>query len=178
MFLFVCAEEQGLLGSAAYGAHPLWPADKTACDLNLDAINWVGPTRDIGAPGADRTSLGATAAAVAKAMGLVISKPTPDIGGGYFRSDHFSLAKDGIPAFSVESGEDFLGDAKAQKAKADSYEQRYHQPSDAYDPAWDLRGMAQMGQFTLNLGYAVADAPGMPSWKAGDPFGAARAKAK
>ncbi|HET8715156.1 MAG TPA: M28 family peptidase [Holophagaceae bacterium] len=178
MFLFVCAEEQGLLGSAAYGAHPLWPADRTACDLNLDAINWVGPTRDIGAPGADRTTLGATAAAVAKSMGLVISKPTPDIGGGYFRSDHFSLAKDGIPAFSVESGEDFLGDAKAQKAKADSYEQRYHQPSDAYDPAWDLRGMAQMGQFTLNLGYAVADAPGMPSWKPGDPFGAARAKGK
>lgn len=178
MFLFVCAEEQGLLGSAAYGAHPLWPANKTACDLNLDAINWVGPTRDIGLPGADRTTLGATAAGVAKAMGLAVEKAKPDIGGGYFRSDHFSFAKVGIPAFSIESGSDFLGDAKAQKARSDSYDQRYHQPSDEYDPAWDLRGMAQMGQFTLELGYAVADAPKMPEWKAGDPFGAGRAMEK
>ncbi|HZU54005.1 MAG TPA: M28 family peptidase [Holophagaceae bacterium] len=178
MFLFVCAEEQGLLGSAAYGAHPLWPADKTACDLNLDAINWVGPTRDIGLPGAERTTLGATAAAVAKAMGLAVEKAKPDTGGGYFRSDHFSFAKVGIPAFSIESGTDFLGDTKAQKARNDSYDQRYHQPSDEYDPKWDLRGMAQMGQFTLELGYAVADAPAMPAWKAGDPFGVARAKGK
>lgn len=178
MFLFVCAEEQGLLGSAAYGAHPLWPADKTACDLNLDAINWVGPTRDMGISGSERTTLGATAAAVAKAMGLAVAKAQPDTGGGYFRSDHFSFAKEGIPAFSIESGRDFLGDTKAQKAKADGYDQRYHQPSDEYDPAWDLRGMAQMGQFTLELGYAVADAPTMPAWKAGDPFGAPRAKGK
>ncbi|HET8901373.1 MAG TPA: M28 family peptidase, partial [Holophagaceae bacterium] len=178
MFLFVCAEEQGLLGSAAYGAHPLWPADKTACDLNLDAINWVGPTRDIGLPGADRTTLGATAAKVAKAMGLAVAKAQPDTGGGYFRSDHFSFAKVGIPAFSIESGSDFLGDAKAQKARNDSYDQRYHQPGDEYDPKWDLRGMAQQGQFTLELGYAVAGSAPMPAWKAGDPFGAARAKGK
>lgn len=178
MFLFVCAEEQGLLGSAAYGARPLWPADKTACDLNLDAINWVGPTRDISLPGADRTTLGATAAKVAKAQGLLVAKTQPDIGGGYFRSDHFSFAKAGIPAFSIESGDLFLGDAAAQKAKADSYEQRYHQPGDEYDPAWDLRGMAQMGRFTLALGRAVADDGTMPAWKAGDPFGAARKKGK
>lgn len=178
MFLFVCAEEQGLLGSAAYAAHPLWPADKTACDLNLDAINWVGPTRDIGLPGSDRTTLGATGAKVAKAMGLKVAKEQPDIGGGYFRSDHFSFAKAGIPAFSIESGSDFLGDAKAQKAKNDSYDRRYHQPSDEYDPSWDLRGTAQMGQYTLDLGYAVADAPAMPTWKAGDPFGAVRTKGK
>lgn len=178
MFLFVCAEEQGLLGSAAYAAHPLWPADKTACDLNLDAINWVGPTRDIGLPGSDRTTLGATGAKVAKAMGLKVAKEQPDIGGGYFRSDHFSFAKAGIPAFSIESGTDFLGDAKAQKARNDSYDQRYHQPSDEFDPSWDLSGTAQMGQYTLDLGYAVGDAPAMPAWKAGDPFGAARMKGK
>ena len=178
MFLFVCAEEQGLLGSAAYGARPIWPADKTACDLNLDAINWVGPTTDIALPGADRTSLGAAGRAVAKAMGLSVDAPTPDTGGGYFRSDHFSFAKAGIPAFSIESGNQFVGDAKALKAKADGYDARYHQPSDEYDPKWDLRGMAQMGQFTLNLGYTVADAPAMPQWKPGDPFGDARKGAK
>ncbi|MBS1766885.1 MAG: M28 family peptidase [Acidobacteria bacterium] len=178
IFLFVCAEEQGLLGSAAYAAHPLWPADKTACDLNLDAINWVGPTRDISLPGADRTTLGATGRAVAKRMGLTVDAPKPDTGGGYFRSDHFSFAKVGIPAFSIESGEDFIGDTKALKAKSDSYDARYHQPSDEYDPAWDLRGMAQMGQFTLDLGIAIADGPQMPRWKAGDPFGDARKKEK
>ena len=178
IFLFVCAEEQGLLGSAAYGAHPAWPAAKTACDLNLDAINWVGPTRDIALPGADRTTLGAAGRAVAKMMGLAVDAPKPDTGGGYFRSDHFSFAKAGIPAFSIESGSDFIGDTKALKAKADGYDARYHQPSDEYDPKWDLRGMAQMGQFALDLGYTVADAPQMPRWKAGDPFGAARQEGK
>lgn len=175
MFLFVCAEEQGLLGSAAYAAHPLWPADKTACDLNLDAINWMGRTKDISLPGAERTTLGATGAKVAKAMGLVVDKERPDIGGGYFRSDHFSFAKAGIPAFSVEGGNDLVDPAEAKRAKGDDYGKRYHQPSDEYDPSWDLGGTAQMGQFTLNLGYAVADAAQMPAWKAGDPFGAARA---
>jgi Zn-dependent M28 family amino/carboxypeptidase len=178
IFLFVCAEEQGLLGSAAYGAHPAWPAAKTACDLNLDAINWVGPTRDIALPGADRTTLGAAGRAVAKMMGLAVDAPKPDTGGGYFRSDHFSFAKAGIPAFSIESGSDFIGDTKALKAKADGYDAHYHQPSDEYDPKWDLRGMAQMGQFALDLGYTVADAPQMPRWKAGDPFGVARQEGK
>jgi Zn-dependent M28 family amino/carboxypeptidase len=179
MFLWVAAEEQGLLGSAAYAASPLWAADKTAANLNLDSLNWVGATRDIGTQGSERTELAAMAAATAKAMGLKVATPKPDLSGGYFRSDHFSFAKSGIPSFSVEGGEDYVKDAEAAKAKAKTYgEKRYHQVSDEYDPAWDLSGMVQQAQFTLNLGRMIADSPKMPAWKAGDAFGKVRAGAK
>ena len=178
MFLWVAAEEQGLLGSAAYAAAPLWPAAKTAANLNLDSLNWVGRTRDMSASGSERTELGALAAATAKAMGLSIAVPKPDLAGGYFRSDHFSFAKAGIPAFSVGGGGDYVMDGAAATARRKSYgEERYHQVSDEYDPSWDLSGMVQQAQFTLNLGRMVADAPKMPAWKAGDAFGRVRAGA-
>ena len=133
MFLWVAAEEQGLLGSAAYAASPLWPANKTAANLNLDSLNFVGATTDVGTQGSERTELGAMAAAAAKAMGLKVAKPEPDLGGGYFRSDHFSFAKAGIPAFSIEGGHDYAKDPVAAKAKAKAYGERYHQVTDEYD---------------------------------------------
>ena len=151
MFLWVAAEEQGLLGSAAYAAKPLWPIEKTAANLNLDSLNWVGLVKDVSVPGSERTELGAMAAATAQAMGLTVAPTKPDLAGGYFRSDHFSFAK------------------------AATYRDKYHQASDEYDPNWDLSGMVQQAQYTLNLGRAVADAPKMPAWKEGDPFGKARA---
>jgi Zn-dependent M28 family amino/carboxypeptidase len=176
MFLWVCAEEQGLLGSAAYAEKPLWPLAKTAAALNLDSTNWIGLTKDIDLPGSQRTTLGATAQGVAKAMHLKVSESEPDMSGSYFRSDHFCFAKAGIPSFSIEHGRDFVHDPEGSKAKLKTYSQRYHQVTDAYDPAWDLAGMVQQAQFTLNLGLAVANAPQMPTWKPGDAFGKARAK--
>jgi Zn-dependent M28 family amino/carboxypeptidase len=178
MFLWVAAEEQGLLGSAAYAASPLWPAAKTAANLNLDSLNFVGATHDVGTKGSERTELGAMAASVARSMGLKVAKPEPDLAGGYFRSDHFSFAKAGIPAFSVAGGSDYIKDPEAAKAKGRAYNQRYHQVSDEYDASWDLSGMVQQAQFTLNLGRAIADAPKMPAWKAGDAFGKIRAGAQ
>jgi len=178
MFLWVGAEEQGLLGSAAYVASPLWPIAKTAANLNLDSLNWVGLVKDVSVPGSERTELGAMAATVAKSMGLVIAPSKPDLGGGYFRSDHFSFAKAGVPAFSVGAGSSWVKDVDANNAKAKTYRAKYHQVGDEYDPSWDLSGMVQQAQFTLNLGRAVADAPKMPAWKAGDPFGKARETAK
>jgi len=178
MFLWVAAEEQGLLGSAAYAAKPLWPADKTAANLNLDSLNFVGAAKDIGVQGSERTELGAMAAATAKAMGLVVAPAKPDLAGGYFRSDHFSFAKAGIPAFSVGGGSAWVKDVEANNAKAKAYRARYHQVSDEYDPSWDLAGMVQQAQFTLNLGRMIADSPKMPAWKAGDAFGKIRAAAK
>ena len=176
MFLWVAAEEQGLLGSAAYAAEPLWPAAKTAANLNLDSLNWVGRTRDMSASGSERTELGAMAAATARAMGLTVATPKPDLSGGYFRSDHFSFAKAGIPAFSVGGGSDYVKDGVAAAARRKAYgDERYHQVSDEYDPSWDMSGMVQQAQFTLNLGRVVADAPKMPAWKAGDAFGRVRA---
>ena len=175
MFLWVAAEEQGLLGSAAYASAPLWPAAKTAANLNLDSLNFVGAAKDIGTAGSERTHLGAMAASAAKSMGLVVSPESPDLAGGYFRSDHFSFAKAGIPAFSIRGGKDFVKDQAGAKAKADAYRARYHQVTDEYDAAWDFAGMVQQAQFTLNLGRMIADAPKMPTWNAGDAFGKIRA---
>ncbi|WEF30678.1 M28 family peptidase [Pseudoduganella chitinolytica] len=174
MFLWVAAEEQGLLGSAAYATDPLWPLAKTAANLNLDSLNWIGTARDIGTQGSERTDLGRMAAATAKAMNLRIADARPDLAGGYFRSDHFSFAKAGVPAFSIEGGRDYVGDKEAAAAERKAYGARYHQVGDEYDPKWDLAGMTQQAQFTLNLGRMVADAPKMPAWRAGDPFGKAR----
>ena len=178
IFLWVAAEEQGLLGSAAYAADPLWPLNKTAAALNLDSLNFVGATHDIGAQGSERTELGAMAATVAKAMGMHIAAARPDLAGGYFRSDHFSFAKAGVPAFSINGGREFIKDVEASKAKAAAYGPRYHQVTDEYDASWDLSGMTQQAQFTLNLGQAVANGNKMPAWKAGDAFGKAREQAQ
>ncbi len=176
MFLWVAAEEQGLLGSALYAAQPLWPLDKTAANLNLDSLNFVGASSDIGTQGSERTELAQHAAKVAASMGMTIAKAEPDLAGGYFRSDHFNFAKAGVPAFSIEGGKTYRKDQEASKAKAKAYDDRYHQVSDEFDPSWDLSGMVQQAQFTLNLGRAVGDAAKMPAWKAGDAFGKARSK--
>ncbi|MGV7208852.1 M28 family peptidase [Oxalobacteraceae bacterium A2-2] len=174
MFLWVAAEEQGLLGSAAYADAPLWPLNKTAANLNLDSLNFIGATRDIGVQGSERTELGELAAQAAKGMGLAIAPARPDLGGGYFRSDHFSFAKQGVPAFSISSGRNYLKDPEGAAAKSKEYGKRYHQVGDEYDPSWDLGGMVQMAQYTLNLGRLIANGARMPEWKAGDPFGQPR----
>jgi len=175
MFLWVCAEEQGLLGSAAYAAAPLAPLAKTAADLNLDSLNFAGLTSDIGLPGGERTNLKEMGAAVARRMGLKLAEPKPDLGGGYFRSDHFSFAKAGVPAVSIGGGSTFVKDPEGAKARAEAYRaNRYHQVVDEFDPAWDMAAMAQQAQFTLNLGFQVANAPALPVWKPGEAFGQVR----
>ncbi|NGZ88080.1 M28 family peptidase [Duganella aceris] len=174
MFLWVAAEEQGLLGSAAYASSPLWPLAKTAANLNLDSLNFVGATRDIGTEGSERTELGKLAETAAAAMGMRIAVAKPDLAGGYFRSDHFNFAKNGVPAFSIESGRDYVKDAEGAKAKAQAYGKRYHQVSDEYDPSWDLSGMVQTAQYTLNLGRLIANGAKLPEWKKGDAFATPR----
>lgn len=174
MFLWVAAEEQGLLGSEYYATHPIWPLAKTAANLNLDSMNFVGLTKDIGAFGAERSDLKEMAAKVAKTMQLKLAPPLVDVNGVYFRSDHFSFAKAGIPAFSVSGGSEYAKDQQASATKRSGYGQRYHQLSDEYDPTWDLAGMVLQAQFTLNLGRAISDAAVMPQWKAGETFGKRR----
>ena len=177
IFLWPCGEEQNLLGSLAYVREPLWPLAKTAADLNLDSMNFVGKTRDMGVAGAERSSLLASAAKVARTMGLRLAPATPDLGGAYFRADHFSFAKAGVPAFNVGSAV-FSGDGSfefdhnhaASSAKMVAFRERYHQSSDDYDPNWDLSGMLEQAQFTLNLGYEVANASAMPTWNKSDPL--------
>jgi len=174
MFLWVAAEEQGLLGSAWYAAHPIWPLNKTAAALNLDTLNFVGRTKDISAFGADRSDLIVAANKVAQSMGMAIAPPRVDVAGGYFRSDHFSFAKAGVPAFSIGSGRDYIHEPQASLEKARGYGKRYHQVTDEYDASWDLSGMTEQAQFTLNLGREIANAKSMPAWKENDVFSKVR----
>jgi Zn-dependent M28 family amino/carboxypeptidase len=178
IFLWPAAEEQGLLGSAAYVQNPAWPLDKTTADLNLDSMNFVGKTSDIGVAGAERSSLYEAAGAVAKKMGLTLAPAIPDLSGAFFRADHFNFAKAGVPAFNVGSAVfsgdghfTFVKDLEPSRAKLVAFKKDYHQVSDEYRPEWDLSGKVQQDQFTLNLRYAVANAPAMQTWKAGDAFG-------
>ena len=178
IFLWPAAEEQGLIGATAYVRNPIWPLAKTAADLNLDSLNFVGRTRDIGVAGSERSSLHASAAKVAKAMGLRLAPSVPDLGGAYFRADHFAFAKAGVPAFNVGSAVfsgdgsfDFEHDHAASAKEMTGFTKHYHQVSDEYNPKWDLSGMVQQAQFTLNLGYEVANAPQMPAWKPKEAFG-------
>ncbi|MCU6500583.1 M28 family peptidase [Rugamonas sp. A1-17] len=178
VFLWPAAEEQGLLGSAAYVRNPAWPLAQTTADLNLDSMNFVGLTRDIGVAGAERSSLYEAAAGVARKMGLKLAPAIPDLSGAYFRADHFNFAKAGVPAFNVGSAVfsgdghfEFVKDPERSAARLVAFKNDYHQVTDEYHADWDLSGMVQQAQFTLNLGYAVGNAPAMQSWKAGDAFG-------
>jgi Zn-dependent M28 family amino/carboxypeptidase len=177
IFMWPCAEEQYLLGSTAYVKAPLWPLAKTAADLNLDSMNFVGPTRDMGVAGSERSSLYASAAQVAKTMGLRLAPAVPDLGGAYFRADHFSFARAGVPAFNVGSAVfsgdghfEFSGNASLSAKKMKAFKNDYHTVRDQYHPSWNLTGMLQQAQFTLNLGYAIANEEGMPSWNKNDEF--------
>jgi Zn-dependent M28 family amino/carboxypeptidase len=178
IFFWPCGEEQGLLGSLAYVRQPLWPLAKTTADLNLDSMNFVGKTRDMGVAGSERSSLYATAGQVAANMGLRLAPAVPDLGGAYFRADHFNFARAGVPAFNVGSAVfsgdgafDFVTDPQNSTAKMKAFTKHYHQVSDEYHADWDLSGMVQQAQFTLNLGYAVANTAAMPTWNKGEAFG-------
>lgn len=163
MFLFPCAEEQGLLGSAAYVAEPLWPLDRTALVINLESLNVVGPTRDIGLLGSTAPRLRALCAEAAAATGLVITPAKADPAGLCFRSDHFPFMKAGVPAlspgFSLDGGWDYLGDKAAAQAKASDFLNHYHRPTDRYHPEWNLEGLMQQVRFALELGRRAGAMP-------------------
>ncbi|MYN02684.1 M28 family peptidase [Pseudoduganella sp. DS3] len=177
VFLWPAAEEVGMHGAQAYVANPAFPLKDTLADLNLDSMNFAGRTRDIGVAGAERSTLVDSAAKVAKQMGLKLAPPIPDLSGAYFRADHFQFAKAGVPAFNVGSAV-FSGDGHFEfehmhdvsAARIVAFKDDYHRVSDQYQASWDLSGMVQQAQFTLNLGYEVANGKAMPSWKKGDPF--------
>ncbi|MBI3713428.1 MAG: M28 family peptidase [Burkholderiales bacterium] len=185
IFMWPAAEEQGLIGSLYYVRHPLWPLTKTVADLNLDSMNFVGATRDIGIAGSERSSLETDAREVAQRMGLRIAPAVPDLGGAYFRADHFNFARFGVPAFNVGSAVfsgdghfDYVASAEASNHKMKGFKLDYHTERDRYDPRWNLSGMLQQAQFTLNLGRKIANADKAPVWKAGDPYGELRDQAK
>jgi Zn-dependent M28 family amino/carboxypeptidase len=166
LFIATTAEESGLLGSEAYAARPLVPLTRTAAVINLDVTNTRGATRDIGALGGDRSSLGPLFAAAARAEGLVPTGDPDPTRGSFFRSDHFPFVRAGVPALSLEAGLDFVGRPTGWGRQQDELynEQRYHQPSDAYSREFTYYGMAQQVRVALRVALAVANGAALPDW--------------
>jgi Zn-dependent M28 family amino/carboxypeptidase len=177
-FAAVAAEEQGLLGSAYLAENPPIPAGRIALALNYDAVPELGRVRDVNMNGIERMTFYPTAERIAKAMGLtIVPDPEPEQG-HYYRSDHFSFGKAGIPAVSIDPGHDVVGKSKAwgDEQSNDYRAHRYHQPSDEFDPKWDWSEGVQMAQLGFWMAWDAANAPSMPNWKPGDEFRATRDK--
>jgi Zn-dependent M28 family amino/carboxypeptidase len=176
IFAAVTAEEQGLLGSEYLGQHPPIPAGQIALDLNYDDIQPFGDPLQVTVDGAERTSFFPTVEATTARFGMgIVPDPHPEAG-HYYRSDHFSLARVGVPAFSVGEGTLYEGhDAAWGLAKEDDYvAHRYHNFSDNYTPDMDFTGDAKLARFGMDLGWQALTAPATVSWKPGDEFEAAR----
>jgi len=171
-FASVTGEEQGLLGSQYLGLHLPIPAGRMALDLNYDMLLPIGMPRSVNLSGAERLNFWPTVQSVAKSFDLVLM-PDPDPHAGhYFRSDHFSLARAGVPAFSIDEGRQFEGHDEAWgRAQFDDYvAHHYHQPSDEYRPDWDFRGIARLARFGFVLGWLASEQPQPVEWLPGDEF--------
>jgi len=175
-FASVTGEEQGLLGSQYLGTHLPVPAGHFALDLNYDMLLPIGMPRSVNLNGADRLDFWPVIQSVAKSFNIALM-PDPDPKAGhYFRSDHFSLAHAGVPAFSIDQGRLFEGHDEAWgRAQFDDYvAHHYHQPSDEYRPDWDFRGNAQLARFGFVLGWLASEQPKTIEWQPGDEFESVR----
>jgi Zn-dependent M28 family amino/carboxypeptidase len=176
IFLSVTGEEEGLRGSEYFAAHPPIPAGRIALDVNFDALFPAGRVLDASAAGAERTTVWPVVQEVARKMNLTLQADAHPEQGSYYRSDHFSFAQAGVPAFSIDEGTDFVGKpADFGEKLFDEYnDNHYHQPSDEFHNDWDFSGLAQMASFGMNIGIAVANQDSLPTWRAGDEFLATR----
>ena len=178
LFASVTAEEQGLLGSEYLGKHPPIPAGKISLDLNYDDIPPLGSPEEVEVSGAERTTFYPEVEAMAKTFRLKIRPDSRPEAGHYYRSDHFSLARVGIPSFSINEGTKYKGhDAAWGMQQAEEYTSKhYHQPSDEYYPSMDFTGDAAMARFGFVLGWEAASQTKLVGWQKGDEFEAARVK--
>lgn len=179
VFMPVTAEEQGLLGSAYYATHPVFPPEKTVAVINMDALNILGKMRDITVIGYGYSELDNYVVPAARAQGRVVNPdPTPEKG-SYYRSDHFPFAKAGIPSIYIAKGVDHI-----EKGKEWALEQRekwtrenYHKPSDNYEPdVWNFEGMVDDVRLFFRTGYLLAMDDRFPNWHDGTEFKAKRDK--
>lgn len=172
LFAAVTAEEQGLLGSQYLGRHRAVFGAKIILDLNYDDLPPLGIPEEVEVSGAERTTFYPTVEETAKEFRLAIRPDSRPEAGHYYRSDHFSLSRVGIPAFSINEGMKYQGhDTAWGQAQAKEFvEQRYHQPTDEYKPEMDFRGDAMMAEFGYALGKKAASANAAPAWLPGDEF--------
>jgi Zn-dependent M28 family amino/carboxypeptidase len=171
VFMATTAEERGLLGSEYYAANPIYPLETTVADINMDILGVYGPTRDVSTFGDTQNGLLADLVQLAQAQGRTYTPdPSPEAG-HFFRSDHFSLSKRGVPAMSFSPGDDLVnGGVSAGRAhREDYFAHRYHQPGDEWTPAMDFRGEALDVTLLYNLGRKLATS-GWPQWNEGSEF--------
>lgn len=178
LFLFVTAEESGLRGSEYYARKPVVSAGKTALAVNFDAFYPFGRTRDVVVNGAERTTVWPVVQNVAKRLRLEIKPDPRPEQGTYYRSDHFSFAKAGIPAFSVSMGTQFEGKPVdfGNTVFQEYNSKNYHQPSDEYREDWDFSGLEEIAKFGFLIGADAAALPALPTWRPNDEFLPARKK--
>jgi Zn-dependent M28 family amino/carboxypeptidase len=176
LFAAVTAEEKGLLGSNYLGKHLPIPAAKIALDLNYDAILPMGMPQSVNVTGAERTSFYPTVEKTAAAFGFEIQADAEPGAGHYYRSDHFSMARAGVPAFSINTGVKFAGHPPEWgKAQHEEYTaKRYHRPSDEFSPTMDFTSDAAVAKFGFALGWQAMLAKGTVNWQPGDEFEATR----
>ena len=176
LFAAVTAEEKGLLGSNYLGKHLPMAAPKIALDLNYDAILPTGMPQSVNVTGAERTSFYPTVEKTAAAFGFEIQADAEPGAGHYYRSDHFSMARAGVPAFSINTGVKFLGHTPEWgKALHEEYTaKRYHRPADEFNPTMDFTSDAAVAKFGFALGWQAMLAKGTVNWLAGDEFEATR----
>ena len=179
LFALVGAEEQGLLGSKYYAAHPSFAPGKIAANLNYDGGNIWGHTHDVTYIGLGKTSIDTIVSGIAAEQGRVV-KPDQFSDRGYFyRSDQFSFAEIGVPAMYLDTGTDFVDRPPGWGAEQLNHytDVNYHQPSDEYDDSWNFEGMISDAQLGFWTGLAIANADEMQTWATGDEFEAARLEA-
>ena len=177
LFLSVTAEEKGLIGSKYYAENPLYPLKKTLADINMDSMNVWGKTRDLVIVGLGASTLDDVARTAADNQGGRTLNPDPaPERGGYYRSDHFEFAKQGVPALDIHPGTDYIGkDPDFGRQKREDYTtNNYHKVSDEIKPGWDLSGEAQDMQLLFDTGLRVANGATYPEWKPGNEFKAKR----
>ncbi len=179
-FVFVTAEEAGLLGSAWFAEHPPVPARRIVADLNMDEVTPWGRVRDLRVLGEDKSSLGAVLQRTIAPRQMRITPDDHPERGYFYRSDHFSFAKAGIPAVSVSAGTDVVGKPPGwgTQKEEDFTAHDYHQPSDEMKPDWDLSGAVQIAGIVLDAARRVASAPSVPTWNAGTEFKAVRDRSR
>ena len=172
VFLAVTAEESGLLGSRWYAEHPVFPLATTVANINIDVLNTYGPMHDIVVVGNGSSELEAYLEEAATAQGRhLVEEPNPERG-YYYRSDHFNFAKAGVPALYAESGEDSVefGSQWGAEQAQDYNENRYHAPSDEYDPSWNLEGAAQDILLYFDVASKLSRESSFPNWLEGNEF--------
>jgi Zn-dependent M28 family amino/carboxypeptidase len=176
VFAFWAAEEKGLLGSEFYARNPVYPLATTAAGFNFDGMGQLGRTRDVMVVGSGKSTLEDDLAALISADRTIKPDGNPEVG-SFYRSDHFPLAKVGVPVLYLRSGVEVIGrpPGVAEAALQDYITRRYHQPDDEITPDWDLSGGAEDATLVWRIAMRVANGTTWPSWRAGDEFEGVRA---